>query len=166
LARDKRLSTPAAGGPIGRDPFDEASAAERVEPVRPGVLPDLLRKLMATGLSGLFTTEAAIRAALGDSVPREWVDFVAEQSERTRAELAQRLADEFGRVLEKVDLVELVEQLLEGRTVEVKAELRLGPRTDAPRKSGREKSTSDSREPGPGSQERGGVEDAPRPKTR
>jgi hypothetical protein len=50
-------------------------------------LPDVFRKMMAMGLSGLFTTEAAVRGALGDSVPREWVDFVSEQSERTREEI-------------------------------------------------------------------------------
>jgi hypothetical protein len=91
-------------------------------------LPDVFRKMMAMGLSGLFTTEAAVRGALGDSVPREWVDFVSEQSERTREEFAQRLAREFARILEGVDLVELADQLLEGRTIEVKAEFRLGPR--------------------------------------
>jgi hypothetical protein len=163
LAREKRLPTAPAAGSIGRDPFDDLSADERDETAKAGVLPDLFRKMMAAGFSGLFTTEAAIRSALGDSVPREWVDFVAEQSERTRAEMAQRLAQEFGRVLERVDLVELAEQLLEGRTIEVKAELRLGPRREASREAGeagsREKSPSDARGAGKS-------EDAPRSKTR
>ncbi len=97
---------------------------------RTGGIPDIFRRMMAVGLSGLFTTEAAIRGALGDTVPREWVDFVSEQSERTRAEFSQRLAEEFGRVLAEVDLVELADQLLSGRTVEVKAEFRLGPRDE------------------------------------
>ena len=93
-------------------------------------LPELLRRVAALGFSGLFTTEAAIRGALGDTVPREWVDFLSEQSERTRHELVDRLAEEFGRVLGDVDLAKLTEQLLAGRTIEVKAEIRLGPRDD------------------------------------
>ncbi len=91
-------------------------------------LPDLLRRLMTVGFTGLFTTEAAIRSALGDTVPQEWVDFIADQSERTRDEFISRLAQEFARVLESVDLVGLAEQMLEGRTLEVNAQFRLQPR--------------------------------------
>ena len=111
--------------PLGGEPGD---GREPGSEARPGVLPDVLRRMMALGFSGLFSTEAAIRSALGDTVPREWVEFLSEQSERTRAEFAQRLAEELGRVLEQVDLVELAEQLLAGRSIEVKAEFRLGPR--------------------------------------
>lgn len=107
-----------------------------------GGVQDAFRKMMALGLSGFFTTEAAIRGALGDTVPREWVDFVSEQSERTRAEFTQKMAEEFGKILADVDLVELAEQLLEGRTVEVKAEFKLGPRDTQSKttKAGRETS--------------------------
>ncbi len=99
-----------------------------------GGIPELLRRLMTVGFSGLFTTEAAIRGALGDTVPREWVDFIAEQSERTRNEFITRLVHEFARVLESVDVVELADQLLEGRTVEVNAEIRLRPRESEPQR--------------------------------
>lgn len=95
---------------------------------RPGVVPDVFRRMMALGFSSLFSTEAAIRSALGEAVPRDWVDFVSEQSERTREDLSRRFAEEFGRVLEKVDVLELAEQLLAGRTVEVHAQIRLAPR--------------------------------------
>lgn len=101
-----------------------------------GGIPELLRRVMTVGFSGLFTTEAAIRGALGDTLPREWVDFIAEQSERTRDEFITRLVHEFARVLESVDVVGLAEQLLEGRSVEVKAEIRLRPRKSEPRSAG------------------------------
>jgi hypothetical protein len=116
---------------MGDDPFDHEVEAEFGEAGRGGI-PDIFRRVMTLGLSGLFTTEAAIRGALGDSVPREWVDFVSEQSERTRADFTQRLAEEFGKILEDVDVLELAEQLLEGRTLEVKAEFKLGPRRTDP----------------------------------
>ena len=105
-----------------KEELDEAS--------RTGAIPEMFRKMMGLGLSGFFTTEAAIRGALGDTVPREWVEFVAEQSERTREEFAKKMAEEFGKVLANVDLVEFAEQLLEGRTIEVKAEFKLGPRDE------------------------------------
>ena len=118
-----------------KEELDEAS--------RTGAIPDMFRKMMGLGLSGFFTTEAAIRGALGDSVPREWVEFVSEQSERTREEFARKMAEEFAKVLANVDLIELAEQLLEGRTIELKAEFKLGPRDAKPAeaKAARGKST-------------------------
>ena len=120
-----------AGGDPSRVAGTKGGSASEEGGDRAGVIPDLFRKMMTLGLSGLFSTEAALRGALGDSVPREWVDFVAEQSERTRAEFTQRLAEEFGRMLESVDVAELAEELLAGRSIEVKAEIRLGPRETA-----------------------------------
>ncbi len=91
-------------------------------------LPDLIRRAFSLGLSGFFLTEEALRKALGDKVPRDWVDFAVEQSDRTRAEFLERLAAEIARVFQESDLAALVEQLLEGRTVEVSARIRLGPK--------------------------------------
>lgn len=101
-----------------------------------GSMPDFLRRLMTAGFSGLFTTESAIRGALGDTLPREWLEYLSEQSDRTRDEFVGRLAREFVRVLENVDVVNLAEQMLTGRTIEVSAQFRLGPRTPEMSKSG------------------------------
>jgi hypothetical protein len=91
-----------------------------------GAIPDLFRRAMALGLSGFFTTEETIRKALGDTLPQDWIDFATAQSERTRTELMQRMTEEIGRVMERVELAELLERLLEGRTIEVTAQIRLG----------------------------------------
>lgn len=97
-----------------------------------GGVQELIRRMAAVGLSGFFTTETALRKALGDTLPKEWVDFAAGQSERTRHELLDRLAGEFGKVLEQVELTDLMDQLLTGRTVEVTAQIRLGPPVNTP----------------------------------
>ncbi len=115
-----------------RRPSSERSVSASVRAdASAGGLPDLLRRAMAMGLSGFFTTEEALRKALGDTVPRDWIDFANDQSERTRAELMQRMSEEFGRVLEKTDLAEVMERLIEGRTIEVTAQIRLGDRNSA-----------------------------------
>jgi hypothetical protein len=93
-----------------------------------GLFPDLLRRGLALGLSGLFLTEEAFRKAFGDTVPRDWMDFAAEQSARTRSEFLERLSAELARVLESVDLAQLLDSLVTGRTIEVKAEIRIGDR--------------------------------------
>ncbi len=89
-----------------------------------GFLPDLLRRGLTLGFTGFFMTEEALRRALGDSAPREMIDFVVAQSERMRAEFLDRISREFGKALSAMDPVELAKRLLEGRTVEVSARVR------------------------------------------
>jgi hypothetical protein len=95
-------------------------------------VPELVRRALSIGLSGFFLTEEAIRKALGDAVPRDWTDFVVNQSDRTRKEFLERLSFEIGQALENVDLARVLRELLEGRTLEVKAEIRLGPKDSEP----------------------------------
>lgn len=95
-----------------------------------GFFPDLLRRGLTLGFTGLFMTEEAVRRALGDSVPRDVIEYVLEQSERTRQEFLERLSREFGRVLSALDPVEVAKRLLEGRSIEVTAQIRLVPEGD------------------------------------
>ena len=112
------------GRPPSRKPESDAGR-------RPAV-PELVRRALSLGLSGLFLTEEAIRKALGDAVPRDWTDFVVHQSDRTRKEFLERLSFEIGQSLEKIDLSRVLADLLEGRTLEVKAEIRLSPKSAEP----------------------------------
>ncbi len=95
-------------------------------------VPDAIRRVAALGLSGFFSTESALRKALGDTLPKDWVDFAAEQGDRTRDELLDRITAEFGRVIENLEFADLMAQLLEGRTVEIETKIRLGPKTTQP----------------------------------
>lgn len=92
-----------------------------------GFLPDLLRRGLTLGFTGFFLTEEAVRKALGESVPRDLMDFILNQSERTRAEFLDRLSREFAGALSSLDPVELAKRLLEGRSIEVSAKIRLVP---------------------------------------
>lgn len=114
---------------------------ERVEDQTPqdpagarGALPDLMRKALAMGFSGFFFTEEVIRKALGETLPRDWADFASDQSERARAEFLERLSYEIGRAMENVDYAAVLAQLLEGRTLEVSATIKLSDKD----KSGRQ----------------------------
>jgi hypothetical protein len=55
------------------------------------------------------------------------IEFLLDQSQRMRAEFLDRVSREFGRVLERIDPVEVARRLLDGRTVEVSARFRLVP---------------------------------------
>jgi hypothetical protein len=97
-------------------------------------LPDLMRKALAMGFSGFFFTEEVIRKALGETLPRDWADFAVDQSDRARAEFLERLSYEIGRAMENVDYAAVLSQLLEGRTLEVSATIKLSDKD----KSGRQ----------------------------
>ena len=92
-----------------------------------GFFPDLLRRGLTLGFTGFFLTEEAVRKALGESVPRDLMDFILSQSERTRAEFLDRISQEFAGALSALDPVEVVKRLLEGRSIEVSATIRLVP---------------------------------------
>jgi hypothetical protein len=131
------LDGPPRSEPRGKPGARRRSAGEPRTPPseadRPTALPDLFRRVMALGLSSFFTTEEAIRKAVGDTLPQDWIDFARQQSDRTRAEMIDRLAAEFGRVVQSVDLAELAERVLEGRSIEITARVRLGEREEGRR---------------------------------
>jgi len=88
-------------------------------------IPELMRRAIALGLTGFFTTEEAVRRALGDTVPKDWTDYIAESSDRTRSEFLDRLSREIARTLKDVDIAAVLQQLLQGRTLRVNAEFSL-----------------------------------------
>ena len=98
-----------------------------------GFFPELLRRGLTLGFTGFFLTEEALRKALGDSVPRDVIEFMLDQSQRMRSEFLDRISKEFSRALERIDPVEVARRLLEGRTVEVSARFRLVPKRREPR---------------------------------
>ena len=108
------------------EPEDEPEGAPLPpDPENAGFLPELLRRGLTLGFTGFFMTEEALRRALGDSVPRDWIEFFVEQSDRTRVEFLDRMSKEFGRVLNALDPVEVLRRLLDGQTLEVRASVRL-----------------------------------------
>jgi hypothetical protein len=106
-------------------------SSERGKTRESGAIPELVRRALAAGFSGIFMTGEALREALGDSVPREWADFAADQSARTRSEFIDRMSVEMGRALEKIDWAVVLAALLEGRTLEVTAQIRLGEKDES-----------------------------------
>jgi len=115
---------------MAKDRAHEASSDSHPDGPGGGALPEMVRRMVAVGLSGFFTTEEALRRAVGDTIPKDWVDFAAEQSERTRRDFSDAVAKEVGRVLEDVDLAEMFGQLFENRTVEITARVRLLPESE------------------------------------
>jgi len=128
LAAETLDRSDARAGGAGADGDSEGGVDETDGSL--GAVPELVRRALGAGLSSFFLTEAAIRKAVGDTIPRDWVDFAVDQSDRTRTELLERLALELGRSIERIDLAAVLERLLEGRTLEINAKIGLGARRE------------------------------------
>lgn len=135
MARQRGKETPQRKSRGAPDPEDvpsptgprESRARSAPRDEGGGGVPDLVRRALTVGFSGLFTTEEAVRKALGDTLPRDWIDFAVDQSGRAREEFMERISVELGRSLGEIDLAAVLGQLLEGRTLEVTASIKLGP---------------------------------------
>ena len=107
---------------------------EPLEPVRAedveadGPVGEIIRRVAAMGLSSFFTTETALRKAFGETVPKDWVDFANDQSERSRQEFFDRMAAEMRKAVEQIDFAEILETLLADRSIEIETKIRLHPR--------------------------------------
>jgi hypothetical protein len=105
-------------------PTEEVAADEFEEERSQNPIPDFVRKAIAAGFSGFFFTEETIRKALGDTLPKEWADFAADQGDRARGEFLDRLGQEMGRAFASLDYADVIGRLLDGRTLEVTARIR------------------------------------------
>ena len=95
-------------------------------------IPDFVQRVLELGFASFFTTEGTIRRAVGETMPREWVDFVTAQSDRTRKDMTEAIASGAAQSIERIDLVDTLNRLFSGRTVEINAKIRLAPREDEP----------------------------------
>lgn len=127
MAQDRGNEKKRTGRPIGTGGDEAADTGGRLT-----ALPDLVRRAFSLGFSGFFLTEEAIRKALGDTIPRDWTDFLVDQSDRARREFLERLSFEIAQSLDKVDVAAVLRELLEGRTLEIRAEIRLGEKQPGP----------------------------------
>jgi hypothetical protein len=150
LVEGERKRARRAGGRRRRPAAAGSTQAEPRPPASPspegGFLPDLLRRGLSLGVSGFYLTEEAVRRALGDKVPREWLEFFVAQSDRTRNDLVDALSREFGRVLAGIDPADVLRLLLDGQTVEITAQIRLqGEPRDRTARAGRAAGTPGTR---------------------
>ena len=91
---------------------------------------EAIRRTASLGFSSFFLTEEALRRAFNDSVPREWTDYVARQSEEVRSELFERLSKQFGQWLAQIDVADVLAEVLRRQDLSVRLEISAGSKRD------------------------------------
>ncbi|HET9751698.1 MAG TPA: hypothetical protein VFP52_02005 [Myxococcales bacterium] len=93
-----------------------------------GLVPDIVRRAVLTGVGALFMTEEGIRNLVGDmKLPKDALGFLLSQAEKTRTEVARVVTQEVRRFLESETLRREIWKVLTGVTLEVNASIQLKP---------------------------------------
>lgn len=99
---------------------DESEVELRRRRPLEGFFQEAVKRAAQLGLSTFFTTEEALRRALAESVPADWIDYLNRQSTDVRAELLERMSREFGEWLQRADMAQIMSKLLEEHDFEFK----------------------------------------------
>src|SRR5437660_11173403 len=93
-----------------------------------GIVPDIVRRAVLTGVGALFMTEEGIRNLVGDmKLPKDALAFLLSQADKTRSEVTRVVTHEVRRFLESETMRREIWKLLTSVTLEVNAEVRLKP---------------------------------------
>jgi hypothetical protein len=93
-----------------------------------GLVPDIVRRAVLTGVGALFMTEEGIRNLVGEmKLPKDALAFLLSQAEKTRTEVARVVTQETRRFLESDTLRRELWKLLTSVTLEVNATVQLKP---------------------------------------
>jgi len=93
-----------------------------------GIVPDIVRRAVLTGVGALFMTEEGIRNLVGDmKMPKDALAFLMAQADKTRSEVARVVTQEVRRFLESETLRREIWKVVTGVTLEVNATIQLKP---------------------------------------
>lgn len=93
-----------------------------------GLVPDIVRRAVLTGVGALFMTEEGIRNLVGEmKLPKDALAFLLTQADKTRSEVARVVTQEVRRFLESETLRREIWKVLTGVTLEVNASIQLKP---------------------------------------
>ena len=93
-----------------------------------GLVPDIVRRAVLTGVGALFMTEEGIRNMVGEmKLPKDALAFLLAQADKTRSEVARVVTQEMRRFLESDTLRRELWKVLTSVTLEVNATVQLKP---------------------------------------
>jgi len=93
-----------------------------------GIVPDVVRRAVLTGVGALFMTEEGIRNAVSEmKLPKDALGFLLSQAEKSRTEVARIVTQEVRRFLEGEKFQRELWKLLTSVTLEVNASIQLKP---------------------------------------
>lgn len=85
---------------------------------------EVLKRVLAVGVSGAVLSEEVIRNYLTEvKLPRELLNLIVQGAQKSKEEVATRLAKEIGGLLSKVDVVKEASRFAETHRFKISAEI-------------------------------------------
>ena len=97
-----------------------------------GGLSDLLKKVIATGLSSPFLSEDQLKTYLsGLNLPKEVASQILRGAKNSKDEIVHKVGNEFSKLLQKVDIVKEFKNVLRENKISIKADIEFVPKKDS-----------------------------------
>lgn len=91
-----------------------------------GLFGEALKKVFTAGVGAAFMTEESIRAYLAElKLPKEFLNLLLSQANRSKEELMQRVSREMMQVFNKIDIVKEVSRFAETHRFKITAEVEI-----------------------------------------
>ena len=91
---------------------------------------ELLKKVLTVGVGAIFLTEESLRGLVSEfKLPKELLIAILESANKTKAEFLRSFSNEvISRVMEKVDVAELVQEMLTHNEIQLEMNIRFKPK--------------------------------------
>jgi hypothetical protein len=90
---------------------------------------DLIRRLVATGLSSPFLSEEQLRSYLsGLNLPKEVVVQVLKSAQKSKQDLLQKAGNELSKIIQKIDIVKELKTALREHKITIHADIEFVPK--------------------------------------
>ena len=94
-----------------------------------GGVSDILRKIMATGLSSIFLSEDQLKSYLsGLNLPKEVVVQVLKSANKSKQDIVQKVGGEFSKLIQKIDIVKEFKTVLREHKISIQADIEFVPK--------------------------------------
>lgn len=109
---------------------------------------DMVKKLVATGLTSPFLSEDQLKATLsGLNLPKEMVGQILKGAQKSKQDLVNRVSGEFSKLIQKIDIVKEIKTALREHKISIQADIEFVPKdqtTNNPAKAKTDEPTSGS----------------------
>jgi hypothetical protein len=108
---------------------DAPPGADRERGFASKMIGDLARRALMTGIGAVFMSEDALRGSLSEmKLPKEAMNYVVGQADRTKKEIVTAIARETREFLSKLEVDKVLARALVGTTIEIQTRIRVLPK--------------------------------------
>ncbi|MCB0378398.1 MAG: hypothetical protein KDD33_07895 [Bdellovibrionales bacterium] len=112
---------------MAKDKVDLNWDAEEVK--KGGIVPETLKRLLATGVSSAFMSEEQIRQYLSPlNLPKEVLLQVVKGAQKSKDDVLNKAGAEFSKLVQKIDIVKEFKNILREHKISISAEVEFIPK--------------------------------------